>query len=245
MKRCAEVYYAQLIIPVADLRTEPSDEPKITNGHDRRRDSQILTGRPVQVLQEQAGWCHVSLLDQMTGHYIGSVHPYQGWVRKEFLEPIEQVPISTPLSTPLSDSERNTIVSYARTFLGQPYVWGGVSFHDPSYTPCTTGVDCSGLTYRAYEQVHRCLPRDAKDQWKVSQPVYPLKPADLLFKAPEGRPVNHVMLWTGQTIIEASDDDRRVVRELSFEEKFGIPLPDAPETLIPEKGVTVSLRRFP
>jgi hypothetical protein len=72
------------------------------------------------------------------------------------------------------------------------------------------------------------LPRDAIDQFRVARPItsFELLAGDLIFTAPADRPnhIDHVMLYAGgENLIEATMH-YATVREVSFIEKFGIPL---------------------
>jgi len=70
----------------------------------------------------------------------------------------------------------DAIVTTALRFVGVPYLWGGRT---------TFGMDCSGLTQRAYSLNGIILPRDADLQAAadglVAIPPEDMQPADLLF----------------------------------------------------------------
>jgi soluble lytic murein transglycosylase-like protein len=83
----------------------------------------------------------------------------------------------------------DAVVASAKKYLGVPYVFGG--------TNPATGLDCSGFVQRAYADLGVDLPRLAKDQARVGQPVSSLaeaKPGDLLAF---NNPVDHIGIYVG------------------------------------------------
>ena len=90
--------------------------------------------------------------------------------------------------------DSNNIISEAKRMMGIPYLWGGNS---------TKGNDCSGFTQTVYKANSIQLPRDAKQQALVGDPVFPSKnwgnilPGDLLFFGRNNR-VTHVGISLGQ-----------------------------------------------
>jgi cell wall-associated NlpC family hydrolase len=95
----------------------------------------------------------------------------------------------------------------ARLFLGAAYVFGGAGM---------TGVDCSGLTMRAWAAVGYSLAHSATLQWEESRPVPlgDLEPGDLLFYhfAHDGKnAISHVVMYVGSgpfgpaTVIQAAE----------------------------------------
>ena len=109
-----------------------------------------------------------------------------GFIKKEFLK--EKRDESGHNTTP------NDIISLAKKMMGTPYLWGGNS---------TKGNDCSGFTQTVYKANSIQLPRDARQQALVGDPVFPSKnwgnilPGDLLFFGRNNR-VTHVGISLGQ-----------------------------------------------
>jgi hypothetical protein len=81
------------------------------------------------------------------------------------------------------------VVAAAKKFLGVPYVYGG---NDPA-----TGLDCSSLVQKTFEQFGIQLPRTAAEQAREGTKVNSLaeaKPGDLVAF---GSPVDHIGIYAG------------------------------------------------
>jgi hypothetical protein len=140
---------------------------------DAEQVTQALRGDPLEVGERTGGWAAVR-----------TAYGYPGWVRDEHLTG------DTPLEL-------------ARTFLGAPYEWGGLSFR---------GIDCSGLVHLAYRLSGRLVPRDASEQAEAGRAVDEPAAGDLVVY---GDPVDHVAFWLGggRILHATARDDLGVVEE--------------------------------
>ena len=86
---------------------------------------------------------------------------------------------------------RDAVVTYAKQFVGNPYVYGGTSL--------TKGADCSGFVMRVYEKFGISTSRVSKDQANngTEIPVSQIKPGDLVFYSSGGE-INHVAIYIGE-----------------------------------------------
>ncbi|WP_106848797.1 NlpC/P60 family protein [Blastococcus sp. Marseille-P5729] len=90
-----------------------------------------------------------------------------------------------------SSGSASTVVSWAMSQRGKPYVWGGSG---------PNGYDCSGLTMMAYKQIGISLPHSSSAQrgYGTTVPFSQLQPGDLVF-AP-----GHVAIYIGNgTVVHA------------------------------------------
>jgi len=118
--------------------------------------TQALRGEALEVLERSGGWARVT-----------TSYGYPGWIREAEL---------------CGDDP----VSLARSFLGAPYEWGGLT---------AAGIDCSGLVHMAYRLLGKVVPRDAWQQEEEGQPVDGPQPGDLVTYG--GERADHVAFWLG------------------------------------------------
>ncbi len=142
--------------------------------------------------------------------------------RKEFKLLFSPPPLGSPYRGPdlagtdvshvATQSQGLRAAKVALEFLGVPYVFGGVG---------RSGIDCSGLTMRAWAAAGLTLAHSATLQWEESRPVSlgHLEPGDLLFYhfAHDGpNAISHVVMYLGsgpygaETVIQAAEPGTNV-----------------------------------
>jgi cell wall-associated NlpC family hydrolase len=179
-------------VDVAPLRLEPAD--------DAEQVTQALRGEPLHVEERRDGWALVV-----------TAYDYPGWIRAEELEDGEGEVAADASGSP---------VEVARSYLGVPYLWGGMS---------DRGIDCSGLVHMAYRRLGRLLPRDADQQEEVGGEVDELQPGDLITY---GDPVDHIAFWLGEG---------RILHSTGREDGIGVLEEPEPEYLYARRHKLIRL----
>ncbi len=145
-------------LAVVPMRSEPRD--------DAEQVTQVLAGEPLEVDERRGDWVRVR-----------TAYDYPGWIRADALEDGEGRLEADATGTP---------VDVARSYLGSPYLWGGMT---------AAGIDCSGLVHMAHRRVGRIVPRDADRQEEAGEPVVDPRPGDLVTYG--GGTADHVAFWLG------------------------------------------------
>jgi cell wall-associated NlpC family hydrolase len=132
--------------------------------------TQLLPGEPVTVDGRRDGWAQIR-----------TAYDYPGWVREDAL-----VDGTGTLTGP---GPYRDPVDAARSFLGAPYEWGGMT---------ERGIDCSGLVHMAYRLTGRLVPRDADQQEAAATPVADAdaRAGDLVCFGEPGK-AHHIGFWLG------------------------------------------------
>ena len=124
---------------------------------DAEQVTQALRGDPLEVGESRDGWVRVT-----------TSYGYPGWIREDAL---------------CGDDP----LSLARSFLGAPYEWGGLT---------EGGIDCSGLVHIAYRLAGRSVPRDSWQQEEAGTLVDAPEPGDLVTYGAER--ADHIAFWLGE-----------------------------------------------
>jgi gamma-D-glutamyl-L-lysine dipeptidyl-peptidase len=153
---------------------------RATPGEEAEQVTQVLPGEPVRVEETDGDWARIR-----------TDYDYPGWIRSDALggEPDAQWLAETATSP----------VEHARTLLGTPYLWGGMT---------AAGIDCSGLVHMSYRATGRLVPRDADQQEAAGGEVDEPHPGDLItYGSPETR-ADHIAFWVGEgRILHATQRD--------------------------------------
>lgn len=235
---------------VVDLRREPTWLFSRDFSHDNRRDSQLLYGEPLHLMESKDNWCRVTA--PLQGNY-------PGWVHSS-----ECIPLKTPYRpnlvvcrpTRLSHLELSYGTLLYGNLSGEILLHDGTCTHlDPTtirlLTPfdplrlCTEAhqflgtpylwggcsgprrghiqsVDCSGLIHLLYRAQGHSLPRDAKDQALLGTTVFDRHPADAIYLSHDNRPAHHVVLIIDEmTCIEAPQTGS-CIRKLTWNKEIHI-----------------------
>ena len=104
---------------------------------------------------------------------------------KPRVEEAPRTPPATAASSPEIEKLWPGLDASARSYLGTPYVWGGMTHQ---------GIDCSALTQNSYGENRVKIPRVSRDQWKIGSKPDSLREGDLIFFNTMGAGVSHVAM---------------------------------------------------
>lgn len=107
-------------------------------------------------------------------------------------------------TTRRENQETTMVIETARSYLGTPYRYGGMS---------RLGVDCSGLMCLSYQSVNKSLPRTSKAMAESGRKVgkEELEPGHLIFfDAKNGHNINHVGM-----VVASSDGEVQFIHASS------------------------------
>lgn len=139
--------------------------------------SDVVAGDRLKLLQERAGWLKVQFPDGRVGYLSKKVAMREKKWRKQL------------------DQSVPAILASARSMLGFPYIWAGMS---------PKGMDCSGFVRTVLFMHDIIIPRDAGPQSRTGERILPigdLQPGDLVFfgrKDTAAPKVSHVGIYLGE-----------------------------------------------
>jgi len=150
---------------LAPVRAEP--------GADAEQVTQVLVGEPVTVVERTGAWSRIR-----------TAYDYPGWV--------QSADLGGDPDAHWLDRRATNPLEHARTLLGTPYLWGGMT---------SAGIDCSGLVHMSYRATGRLVPRDADQQEEAGVLVDEPQPGDLLTYGGPAASADHIAFWVGEGCI--------------------------------------------
>ena len=143
--------------------------------------TQLPEGKRYTVKSENADWCKVKVKGK--SGYIAKEYVHTKYSFKE-AKSLKKKTKETVRSY-ASENKAESLISYAKQFIGNKYVWGGTSL--------TNGTDCSGFTLRVFQKFGYSLPRTSAEQAGCGSSVKlsELKPGDLVFYKRGGGQIVH------------------------------------------------------
>lgn len=166
-----------------NVRAEKSTEAAVL--------SQVGNSEAFTVNSVADGWVEISVDDSV------------GYISQDYVTLAQALPTAKTIEQVkygdgVSDV-RASVVSYALQFVGNRYVWGGISLEK--------GVDCSGFTMRILGKYGISLPHSSRAQPSYGTKISAseAKPGDLFFYG-SGRSISHVAIYIGNgQIVHASN----------------------------------------
>ena len=114
--------------------------------------TQLPEGKRYTVKSENADWCKVKVKGK--SGYVAKEYVHTKYSFKE-AKSLKKKTKETVRSY-ASENKAESLISYAKQFIGNKYVWGGTSL--------TNGTDCSGFTLRVFQKFGYSLPRTSAEQ---------------------------------------------------------------------------------
>jgi hypothetical protein len=139
-------------------------------GEGAERVTEVLPGEPFRVIETRDGWAEIR-----------TAYDYPGWIRAGAIDgELDEEWLASRFPDP---------VTHARTLLGTPYLWGGMT---------GAGIDCSGLVHMSFRATGRLVPRDADQQEDAGTPVdeSEARAGDLVTYG-DGASAGHIAFWLG------------------------------------------------
>ena len=141
----------------------------------------LAGGEIFDVMQSGADWLKIKTAEGTTGY-----------VSTEYVSLRTGKKPETKTVLPAPSSKANEVISYAKQFLGTPYVWGG--------TDLDKGVDCSGYVFAVMQKFGVTLNRNSASMTSNGVPVKKseLAPGDLVFfDTDRNGGISHVGIYIG------------------------------------------------
>ena len=142
----------------------------------------IPEGEELEVIEDTGEWVKIAIDDE------------EGFISKEFVDIAVELDKAVTLTElkmgeGVSDT-RVSLVTFAKKFVGNPYVWGGTSLEN--------GADCSGFVLSVFKNYGVSLPHSSRAQagYGTGISLSEAKPGDLVLYG-NGSTINHVAIYIG------------------------------------------------
>jgi len=172
-----------------NVREEPNTEAPIV--------TQVGSGEILEYVETVDNWVAVNLDDEVV------------YVSADYVEVTQDLSVALTMTevrygAGVSDV-RADLCNFALQYVGNPYVWGGVSL--------TKGADCSGFTMSVYKQYGMKLPHSSVSQATMGTKISlgEAKAGDLVFYG-NGKRINQVAIYLGNGQIVHASNKRTGIR---------------------------------
>lgn len=198
-----KVGYLKVITETLYVREQPSTDSRVL--------TMVSIDQKLDILQGEGEWIKVRVQEDGTVGYVNNSYIAVVFTLPKGEAVAKKTSSDSTSKSKTSDSKNSkssskpakdcsSVVSYAKQFVGNPYVYGGTSL--------TKGTDCSGFTMSVYAKFGVYLPHSSSAQASCGTKVSlsDLQPGDLLFYGSSGG-INHVALYIGGgRIVHASTE---------------------------------------
>lgn len=154
-----------ITVDILNVRSGPSTE--------NEKLGKLSLGTTVEILSENEGWYEINFESQ------------KAYIFAEYIRIIDN-------TSKLTEDVGQSIVAYAKQYIGTPYAYGGT-------TPA--GFDCSGFTQYVFANFGVSLPRTSTDQYSIGVRVdkSQLMPGDLVYfkYSASSYRLSHVGIYVG------------------------------------------------
>jgi cell wall-associated NlpC family hydrolase len=158
------------------------------------------TGDKIIIASKEGDWYKITLANNKIAFIYG-----------EFVQPVDASQVIVTAEKPVvaesatTTDIRSNLVTFAKKYVGNPYVYGGTSL--------TNGTDCSGFTQSVYKNFGYSINRSSSSQYSNGKAVKvsELLPGDLVFFGYNGS-ISHVSIYIGDgKIVHASTSSTGII----------------------------------
>lgn len=190
-------YILKTYVSVAKAKSTTKKTGTVKSYYLNMRKSASTRSKVIKVLKKGA---KVTILSTGTNWYKIKYGGKTGYVRKGYIS-TGKTTTTYKVQSSTAKVTGSSIVSYAKKFVGNRYVWGGTSL--------TNGADCSGFTMSVYRHFGYTIPRTSYAQRTAGRAISNLalaKKGDLICYS------GHVAIYMGgNKIIHAANPRRGIV----------------------------------